>query len=95
MKIFWSPSAVRSLQKTASYIALDKPEAAHRWIETVHKKVSRLEKFPESGRMVSETGRAEIREILVGNYRIIYRLGTNIAVLALFHAAKPLKRPTS
>lgn len=93
MKILWSPSAVRSLQQVAFHIALDKPEAAIRWTETVRKKVSQLEKFPRSGRMVPELSRPEIREILTGNYRIIYRLGSSIAILALFHAAKPLKRP--
>jgi len=65
MKIFWSPSAVRSLQKISSHIALDKPEAARRWMEDVYKKVSRLEKFPNSGRKVPETGRPEIREIFL------------------------------
>lgn len=95
MKILWSPSAVRSLQQISDYIARDKPAAALRWMEEVRSKVARLKKFPTLGRMVPELGRQEVREILISNYRIIYRLGPTIAVLAIFHAAKPLTRPKS
>jgi len=36
--------------------------------------VSDLKTFPQKGRMVPEVGRTEIREVLYGQYRVIYRL---------------------
>lgn len=40
----------------------------------VFEAVDRLELFPESGRVVPELNRKEIREVIIGNYRIIYRI---------------------
>lgn len=58
----------------ASYIALDKPSVAEKWIEDIFSSVDRLLDFPESGRIVPEIRRKEIREVVVGNYRVIYKL---------------------
>ncbi len=80
MKIIWSPIAVDRVSEIAGYIAQDNPAAARNWIETVFKKVEELKAFPESGRVVPETDNKAIRELIYGNYRVIYRLGeTNIA----------------
>jgi plasmid stabilization system protein ParE len=38
--------------------------------------VERIGEFPESGRIVPEIGERTVREIVLGNYRIIYRLRT-------------------
>ena len=80
MKIIWSPISVDRISEIAGYIAQDNPAAARNWIETVFKKVEELKAFPESGRVVPETDNKAIRELIYGNYRVIYRLGeTNIA----------------
>ncbi len=71
MKINWSPLSLDRILEIAKYIAEDKPGASNNWIESVFKSVERLVKFPESGRIVPEIKRSEIREILLGNYRII------------------------
>jgi len=53
--------------------------------------VERLVKFPESGRIVPERNDPHVREIIFGNYRIVYRLRHGTAeLLTIHHAARPL-----
>lgn len=74
MKIVWSPLAVDRVFEIAEYIALDKPTAAADWLDTVFESVKRLKKFPRSGRVIPEIQLDEFREIILDNYRIIYRI---------------------
>lgn len=86
MKILWSPLSLERVVEIAQYIAEDKPGASEKWVDSVFKSVERLIKFPESGRVVPEIKRQEIREILNGNYRIIYRIDKEIiSVLTVRH----------
>ena len=45
-----------------------------RWRDSVYVSVEQLETFPESGSAVRELNRADIRQVLVGDYRVIYRV---------------------
>lgn len=74
MKIIWSPLAIAQVRENAEYIALDKPAAAEKWVDNVFESVNVLANFPESGRVVPEIDRKEIREIVKGNFRIIYKI---------------------
>jgi len=74
VKIVWSPLAVDRVFEIAEYIALDKPSAAADWVDTVFESVKRLKEFPRSGRVISEIQLDEFREIILDNYRIIYRI---------------------
>lgn len=74
MKIIWSPLAVEQVRDIATYIALDKPSVAVQWAEKIFNSVEQLSEFPNSGRIVPEINRNEIREIVNGNYRVIYKL---------------------
>lgn len=74
MKLIWSPLAVEQVRDIAAYIALDKPSAAVQWAEKIFNSVERLSDFPESGRVVPEIHRNEIREIVQDNYRVIYKV---------------------
>ncbi len=73
MKITWSPLAIEQVREIAAFIAMDKPSAAVSWAEKVFESVERLTEFPKSGRMVEEIKRQEIREIVQGRYRVIYK----------------------
>ena len=47
--------------------------------------------FPRSGRIVPEVGDPAIREILLGNYRIVYRIKSGaVEILAVHHGARLL-----
>jgi toxin ParE1/3/4 len=86
MKIIWSPLSIQRLQETATYIAADNIRAATKWIDTIFEKVKILKSNPEIGRIVPEIGKSDIRELLFGNYRIIYHASKNqISVLTVRH----------
>ena len=93
MKIIWTELAVEKLEEIADYIALDKPSAAFKWVELIQNSVNKLLKFPQVGREVPEILRADIRELVEGNYRIIYRLETKrISILTIRHTKQLLNK---
>ncbi len=78
MKIQWSPFAIDRVTNIAQYIAEDKPTAADKWIVSIFDAVGKLSSFPKLGRIVPELNVDEIREILHGNYRIIYQISSSV-----------------
>ena len=66
--------AVDQVRDIAAYIALDKPAVAAQWADKIFNSVEQLSGHPESGRVVSEINRNEIRELVQGNYRVIYKI---------------------
>jgi len=86
MKILWSPLAIDRASEIAEYIAQDKPAAAEKWIDTVFSKVEQLKSTPEIGRFVPEIQNNQFRELIYGNYRIIYRIEKKqISILTIRH----------
>jgi plasmid stabilization system protein ParE len=58
-------------------------------VDRLKKAVGRLSRFPGSGTRVTEWDRPELREIVVGNYRVIYRLKEQcVEILTVIHAAR-------
>lgn len=91
MKIIWSPLAIERVAEIAKYIAQDNTTAAENWVDTILEKVGQLEFAPESGRIVPEIRQNDFRELLHGNYRIIYRIGTeHVSVLTVRHGRQIL-----
>jgi toxin ParE1/3/4 len=91
MKIVWSPLALERASEIVDYIAQDKPSAAINWIDTVFSKVESLALSPEMGRVVPEIGNIQFRELIYGNYRIIYRFyKKQISVLTIRHGKQIL-----
>ena len=84
MKVIWTEQAVNKLEEFADFIALDNPRIALKWTETIRNSVNKLEHFPQIGRKVPEIKRNDIREIIEGNYRVIYRIEPErIAILTI------------
>ena len=91
MRIIWSPLAIDKVSEIADHIAIDKPSAAEKWINTVFSKVEQLESSPEIGRIVPEVNNSHLRELIYGNYRIIYRLEKKqISILTVHHGKQIL-----
>lgn len=91
MKIIWSPLAIDRVSEIAEYIALDKPAAADNWINTLFSKVGQLMLSPKSGRVVPEIGDEQFRELIYGNYRILYRIEKKqVSILTVRHGKQIL-----
>jgi toxin ParE1/3/4 len=85
MKIIWSPQAEARLQEIDDFISQDSPENATRFIAKLIKRVQSLSQFPDSGRIVPEKESGEFRELIEGNYRIVYRIkNKNIEIITVF-----------
>jgi toxin ParE1/3/4 len=79
------------LREISRFIARNAPVTALGFIRRLKLAVNRLRDFPESGQIVSETDRLNVREVLHGSYRIIYRIEFDrIDVLTVFHSAQLL-----
>lgn len=74
------------------YVALDSPAAAANLVEELFGSVQRLARFPASGRRVPESQRSDLREVVHGNFRVIYRLDTEqVVVLTVRHSRQELR----
>ena len=67
---------------------------ADRLIQKIIKRVDQISIFPLSGRVVPEFNTPNIRELIEGNYRIIYKVNTDstsIGIVRIHHGARLLK----
>jgi len=88
-EIEWSLKAENDLNEIIDYIAQDSLEYALSFYEQVREKVENLILFPKMGRVVPELDEPNIRELILRNYRIIYRiLGEKIQIVRLFHGSR-------
>lgn len=72
-------------------IALEDPVAARRWLLSLNEILERIETYPESGRVVPEFNRPELREAQHGDYRVLYfRGGSRLVVTCVIHGARML-----
>ncbi|MDO9270883.1 MAG: type II toxin-antitoxin system RelE/ParE family toxin [Methylobacter sp.] len=91
MKLIWSPLAIDRVAEISQYIAQDSLNAAQKWVDSIFQVVERLEQFPRSGRIVPEIRQEDFREIIHGNYRIIYKIeGERISILTVRHGKQIL-----
>jgi plasmid stabilization system protein ParE len=92
LRIIWSPLAVERAFEAAMFIAGDKPDAAHTWLDGLFAITDRLEQFPESGRVVPEIGLAQFREVIYRHsYRVVYRLdAARVVILTVRNCAELL-----
>lgn len=92
MKVFWTTEALRKLDEIESFIAQDNLHRAAAFIDRLLEKGDLIGSFPDMGRIVPELSRPEIREILVGNYRIVYRrTPAHIEILTVFEGHRSLR----
>jgi toxin ParE1/3/4 len=65
--------AEQQVAEAFAFIAAERPSAALKWFDRVVKATESLSALPDQGRMVPESERESIREVLVEPYRVVYR----------------------
>lgn len=91
MKVHWTTRAEARLDAICEYVALDSPVAARHLERKLLLRSRQIANFPHSGRTVPEFEHPEVREVIEGNYRLIYRLLHNrVDVLTVLHCAQLL-----
>ena len=87
-RLTWSPRAAGHLEGICEYIAQDSPVYARIFAKRVVKVVREIPRFPRSGRVVPEYADEDLREKILGDYRIVYRIRQDrIEVVAICHGA--------
>lgn len=94
VQIVWLKSAKNDLKSIYEFIALDSKKYAKLQIQKIYATSSILKISPFSGKKVIELNDDSIREIIVANYRLIYRIISNqlIHVLMVHHGARSLEK---
>jgi len=91
MKVVWTATAIDHLTEIYEYFARDSPYYAERMVDRITSRSTQIEAFPESGGVVHEYQRPDIREVIEGPYRIIDRTRDHcVEVLAVIHGARLL-----
>jgi len=94
VQIKWLKSARKDLKEIYDYIALDSNRYAKLTVERIYTKTEILKLQVEIGKVVEEIKKDNIREIIEGNYRIIYKIISTkeIHILMVHHGARDLLR---
>ena len=91
VKVTWTNQAIDDLDSICRFIARDSVQYAKLFAGRAFEATDNLKIFPQSGRIVPEIKRQDIREIILGNYRIIYRIiPEEVEILTIHHGAKIL-----
>lgn len=89
MKVRFTPSARTQFLAALVYIYRDSPTAAGAFRQKAEKALSRLRRFPRSGRVLPEFPDLPFREVIVAPYRFFYRVEGNIVwIVAVWHGAQ-------
>lgn len=89
MRILFAPSGRRQFLEAIAYINRDKPSAAINFRKKAEKSLSRLKKYPESGRPLPEFPELSFREVIVSPYRFFYKVKDNdVWIAAVWHGAQ-------
>jgi len=90
--IVWQADALDDLRVAHQFIARDYPRSADRLVERIVRSTRHIESFPEMGRVVPEIGRGDVRELIVGGYRVIYLVRSErVEIHAVWHGARRLR----
>lgn len=93
-ELIWSDHALIELEGVFDYIALDSRLYAQYTVQNIFKAAEILHTFPESGRHLPEFPNLPHRELLIGNYRIIYRYTAeedSVTVVTVIHGSRLLR----
>lgn len=74
MTVVWTETALEHIAGIKRYIAQTSQLYAELTVRRILGRGKQLDAFPESGRVVPEVGRPEIREVIEQPYRVMYRV---------------------
>ncbi len=89
MNVQWSLRAQSDLADIRAYIGVDSVVNAGRMIDRILDAVELMRDFPESGGMLVEDERSDLRQVFVARYRVIYRIEVDrLLILSVLHGAR-------
>jgi toxin ParE1/3/4 len=92
VKIAWTLWSRTRLLEIVDFVAADDPAAAARLFERLVQRGESLATFPLRGRRVPEMPGSDLRELVDGGYRIVYRVkGSTVEILTVFEGHQLLR----
>jgi len=89
LKILFTPTGRRQFLEALAYIYRNNPSSAIAFRQKSKKSLSRLKKFPKSGRPVPEFPELPFREVIVSPYRFFYKVKDDIVwIVAVWHGTQ-------
>jgi toxin ParE1/3/4 len=94
VRINWTNQARDDLKNIFEFISQDSFGYAKIQIIRLRSSTKKLKDHPKIGRIVPEFGSEQIREIIVGNYRVVYRVVSEnrLDILTVHHSARDLQK---
>jgi len=94
VKVLWTSESKKWLGEIFDYIASDSPVNAKEVIYNIIERADVLRDFPSIGQRLLDWPDYEIRMILYGHYRVVYRIISEqrIDILGVYHNALDLKQ---
>lgn len=94
VEIRWTPQAIEDINSIAEFIAKDSFRYAKIQTERFFDTTEILLTKPSIGRIVPEIKKTNIRELILGNYRIIYKIISTkrIDILTIHHSARRITK---
>ncbi len=90
--IRWSPQAADDLAAIRDFIARDLPHYSGLVVQRIAAAIDLLATSPRMGRVVPELGDPEVREVIAGAYRVVYRYRHDtVEIVTIFHGARLLR----
>ena len=94
VRINWTLQAKNDLKNIADYISKDSVVYAKRQVLRIRNRTNILKTQIRIGKIVPEIENPDIRKLIEGNYRIIYKIvaENRIDILTIHHSARDLTR---
>ena len=73
-KVIWTKQGYSTLDEAVAYVAQDSLTAAPKLLESALDTAESLSMFSERGRIVPEVQQANVREVFVQQYRLIFEV---------------------
>ncbi len=92
-RVLWTENAIQDLESIKSFIAQDSPKRAAEWVLELYNAGEGLSKLSSRGRIVLEFNQENIRELIIENYRLVYRVqSTTVEILTVFEGHRLLRK---
>ena len=93
MRVAWTEQALLRLTEIEAFVAADNPRAAVALTAKLIARGEALATLWRRGRRVPELPDSDLRELIVGSYRLVYRIGNGAAqVVTVFEGHRQLPR---
>ena len=94
VKIEWTRISQEDLKEIYDFIAEDSISYAVITVNKIYQSVQSIKNNPFLARIVPELNEENIREVISGNYRIVFKIIDHklIHILRIYHSARLMKR---